>query len=231
MTTMRDGRLQRDNTVTGLEPGVAHAAAMLSLRSFPLTSVHGDRAVALLAAGCGGSSAPSGPGTHRSVLAYSQCMHAHGVPNFPDPSSSGGIDKGKVIALGSSPQINRAQNACEHTMPASRPRPANNRTSRADQVRRPPGDGEVPAQPRVPGLPRPDPARQPDPPDGDRRRDQPAPAGPRPGRRCLPRCHPRRDHPSHGRLGSYRAAESTRHGSPRTKARIGRSTPRGGRTG
>jgi hypothetical protein len=99
---------------------------MLALRSFTLTLVTATVAVALLAAGCGGSSAPSGTGTHRSVLAYSQCMHAHGVPDFPDPSSSGGIDKDKIIALGNGPQINRASSACEHVMPANGLGPANN---------------------------------------------------------------------------------------------------------
>jgi hypothetical protein len=49
--------------------------------------------VALLAAGCGGgspSSATAGRSTqHGSGLAYSHCMRSHGVPNFPDPNSSG----------------------------------------------------------------------------------------------------------------------------------------------
>jgi hypothetical protein len=99
---------------------------MLALRSFTLTPVTATVAVALLAAGCGGSSAPSGTGTHRSVLAYSQCMHAHGVPNFPDPSPSGAIDKDKIIALGNGPQINRASSACEPLMPTSGLGPTSN---------------------------------------------------------------------------------------------------------
>src|SRR5579862_9635245 len=57
-----------------------------------------------LAAGCGGSpgshvaqlspsttqsSRASGGSTHEHALAYARCMHAHGVPLWPDPESSG----------------------------------------------------------------------------------------------------------------------------------------------
>jgi hypothetical protein len=55
-------------------------------------------AAALVAAACGGtpSSAGSGgsptPGPNSSAgIAYSQCVRAHGVPNFPDPGSNGQI--------------------------------------------------------------------------------------------------------------------------------------------
>ena len=56
-------------------------------------------AVAMLAAGCGvvhislgsgsASSSASAP-TYAQVLALAQCMRSHGVPDFPDPSASGG---------------------------------------------------------------------------------------------------------------------------------------------
>ncbi len=78
-----------------------------------------------MAAGCGGSSAPSGTGAHRSVLAYSQCMHAQGVPDFPDPGPSGAIDKAKIIAVGNSPAINAASKTCAHVMPSTGLGPAN----------------------------------------------------------------------------------------------------------
>jgi hypothetical protein len=54
-------------------------------------------AVAVLAAACGGSaSPPAGPAAggskrYQQALAYSQCMRAHGVPNFPDPEPDGNI--------------------------------------------------------------------------------------------------------------------------------------------
>src|ERR1039458_7300395 len=51
----------------------------------------GAAAVAVLATACGGSapSSVSAP-TYAQVLALSQCMHSHGLPNFPDPNASGG---------------------------------------------------------------------------------------------------------------------------------------------
>jgi hypothetical protein len=53
----------------------------------------------------------------RDRVRYSDCMRAHGVPNFPDPSAAGGIP---FIAAGSgintlSPAFQGAQLAC-HTL-------------------------------------------------------------------------------------------------------------------
>jgi hypothetical protein len=63
-------------------------------------------AAALAAAACSGS--PSSPGlggspsaggsaNSSSGVAYSQCVRAHGVPNFPDPGSNGQIRKAAAI--------------------------------------------------------------------------------------------------------------------------------------
>jgi hypothetical protein len=38
------------------------------------------------------SAAPSSSSTATGALAYSECMRAHGIPNFPDPNSNGGIE-------------------------------------------------------------------------------------------------------------------------------------------
>jgi hypothetical protein len=91
------------------------------MRSHTLaTSVAAVAAISLLTAGCGsGSSPPAAATTQTEVLAYAQCMHSHGVPNFPDPDSSGAIPKDKIIALGDSPQLRAAERACLHVMPAS----------------------------------------------------------------------------------------------------------------
>lgn len=99
----------------------------------------------LLAAGCGGSSpsgiasiatttsqrtagataaagaASSGSGQEQrqqDALKYSQCMRANGVPGFPDPSSTGGIE----IPIGSgidpsSPAFESAQAKCQKLRP------------------------------------------------------------------------------------------------------------------
>jgi hypothetical protein len=72
--------------------------------------------LALLAAACGGghsastgstraggSSTAAGStnssSTSSQLLAYAQCMRAHGVPDFPDPDSSGLIPADRVKAL------------------------------------------------------------------------------------------------------------------------------------
>lgn len=86
-------------------------------------------AVALLAAACGGGGGSSS-GAHSTAyqkeLAYSECMRAHGVPNFPDPGSNGIIAiQGGRAAKGTSgrnqsvggPQMTRADNACRHLLP------------------------------------------------------------------------------------------------------------------
>jgi hypothetical protein len=43
-------------------------------------------------ASAGKSPTPSSSSTATGPLAYSECMRAHGIPNFPDPNSDGGIE-------------------------------------------------------------------------------------------------------------------------------------------
>jgi len=78
--------------------------------------------VALLAAACGGgspSSATAGRSTqHGSGLAYSHCMRSHGVPNFPDPNSSGTWPSAQQLGLGpNNPQYRAAIQACQPLLP------------------------------------------------------------------------------------------------------------------
>jgi hypothetical protein len=85
-------------------------------------------ALALLAA-CSGSPSSAGSGgspnagrsaSSPSALAYSQCVRSHGVPDFPDPPSSGGIPKGSAQEFGvSSTQYQAAQTACQDLFPAT----------------------------------------------------------------------------------------------------------------
>ena len=91
---------------------------------------------AAIAVGAGCSSGSPGPsvasagttpntraaatGSHASPLAYSQCMRAHGIKDFPDPDFSGG---GVRLSLGSrrpgsdlnlnNPTFQKAQQACQ----------------------------------------------------------------------------------------------------------------------
>jgi len=95
-------------------------------------------AVVLFAAACGGgsgsrspnvahvaASAPSGtPSPHGSAsgdaVAYSRCMRSHGVPNYPDPGSDGGLPKTGAKDLGVDPsQYDAAQQACQSALPAT----------------------------------------------------------------------------------------------------------------
>ncbi len=88
-------------------------------------------ALALLAAACGGSPSSTGSGgssnagasatsqsTSPSVLAFSQCMRSHDVPNFPDPDASGNgkFPNAQQLRVSSS-LYQTAENACQHLLP------------------------------------------------------------------------------------------------------------------
>lgn len=84
--------------------------------------------LSLLAAGCGGSAGSQvvqlGPTTSGSTagraVAYAHCMRSNGVPNWPDPNSSGVFDKSKLTLqqLGvSSSRLQSTQNTCRHLAP------------------------------------------------------------------------------------------------------------------
>jgi len=88
-------------------------------------------AVAVLATACG-SSAPSpasstlgGSVTVAQELALTQCMRGHGVPDFPDPSASGGFTltttpSGGAVDIDSS-QVQAAYGACRHLLAGDGP--------------------------------------------------------------------------------------------------------------
>jgi hypothetical protein len=93
-----------------------------------VAAVIASTGLALLAAGCGsggGSSTGSGGSPNAggstgsaSAVAYSACVRSHGVPNYPDPSSSGQLPKTDAGQLGvSSAQYEAAQRACRHLLP------------------------------------------------------------------------------------------------------------------
>ena len=49
---------------------------------------------------------------------FSSCMRSHGVPNFPDPSSGGGISIGPGSGIDpNSPKFRAAQQACQKVLP------------------------------------------------------------------------------------------------------------------
>jgi len=78
--------------------------------------------LALLAA-CGGPAAPSA--THAesqksALLAFSSCIRAHGVPDFPDPQPAGGFARSALNPIDqNSPQFLAAEKACRSLAIAS----------------------------------------------------------------------------------------------------------------
>jgi hypothetical protein len=95
--------------------------------------------LAFLAAACGGSpgshvaqlgstttqtntSSPNTPTTstqQNGTLAFANCMRSHGVPNLPDPDSSGKLVKETLQQLKvSDSEFRTAQTACQHLLPA-----------------------------------------------------------------------------------------------------------------
>jgi hypothetical protein len=68
--------------------------------------------------GSGGSPDAGGSTSSPSAVAFSACIRSHGVPNFPDPDSSGNLPKPDAHHLGvSSSQLQAAQQACQHLLP------------------------------------------------------------------------------------------------------------------
>src|SRR5579863_9403496 len=80
-------------------------------------------AIAMLAAACAGSGAPvsAAQTAYQKMLAYSQCMRAHGEPGFPDPQPNGNllVDGQKDHLNGA--LMNSANKACQHLLPKSVP--------------------------------------------------------------------------------------------------------------
>ena len=65
------------------------------------------------------SSSAGGSTGATGLLAYSSCVRSHGVPNFPDPTGSGGIPKETAQQLGvGQSQLQAAQNDCKDLLPA-----------------------------------------------------------------------------------------------------------------
>ncbi len=95
------------------------------------TLPRGQRMLAALAAvacivttaGCGSSNHGSKTSSAgHSMLAFSACMRSHGVPNFPDPSSSGGgLNIGGTGINPFSPSFKTAQAACHKVLPGGGP--------------------------------------------------------------------------------------------------------------
>lgn len=71
---------------------------------------------ALAVAACGSSSNKPHAASGGFALEFSNCMRAHGVPNFPDPSAGGGLELPAGINP-QSPSFQSAQKACSKFQP------------------------------------------------------------------------------------------------------------------
>jgi hypothetical protein len=83
----------------------------------------GLAATALLAAACSGDPSPTSAAdtAYQKMLAYSQCMRAHGEPGFPDPQPNGNLlIDGRQNHLNGT-MMNSANKACQHLMPKAKP--------------------------------------------------------------------------------------------------------------
>jgi hypothetical protein len=111
----------------------------MSAPSATAAAIVATAGLALLSAGCGGSSGsqvaqlsstatqstsssnpPSASAQQNGAVAFAGCMRSHGVPNWPDPNSSGVFDKTKLTPqqLGASgSRVQAAQTACQHLLP------------------------------------------------------------------------------------------------------------------
>ena len=107
-------------------------------------------AASVVAAGCGGDSESPGVaqiGTNaadsdtstdgspngdsdddsdgKDPTAFSRCMRSHGVPNFPDPDSDGGIEVGPNAGIDpDSPTFKAAERECQELLDINPPSPA-----------------------------------------------------------------------------------------------------------
>jgi hypothetical protein len=107
----------------------------------PVAAVLTSVAAALLATACGSNASSTGGATtgasslSATAVAYSRCMRSHGVPEYPDPNSSGQLPKitpGNEQQLGvSQTRFNTAQGACQRLWPYQAPTQAQQRSGLA----------------------------------------------------------------------------------------------------
>lgn len=102
-------------------------------------------AAALLAAACGGSPSSTGSGgspnaggsATSQLVAYTQCMRSHGVPDYPGPTSGGQMPKitsGQQVGVRDS-RLTAAQGACQDLWPYQAPTQAQQRQQLTDDVK------------------------------------------------------------------------------------------------
>jgi hypothetical protein len=77
---------------------------------------------ALALTACGSSNKSSHSSSYAAGIKFADCMRSHGVPNFPDPGSAGGIEIPAASGINpQSPAFQSAQKACAKLMPGGGP--------------------------------------------------------------------------------------------------------------
>jgi hypothetical protein len=98
--------------------GVVAVAGLVLLSAACTGASSGDHVARLSASTTtGDSAASSAASVQGGAVAFSRCMRDHGVSRFPDPDSSGVLQKVDLQQLGvSSTQLRSAQNACQQLL-------------------------------------------------------------------------------------------------------------------
>jgi hypothetical protein len=105
----------------------------------------------LLLSACGGSSKPKSASRANVFIAFSKCMRAHGVTNFPDPTGHG-INIGGTGINPRSPTFEAAQTTCFKLLPGGGPQ---NQKASAAQIRQADATAECMRTHGVSGYPDP----------------------------------------------------------------------------
>ena len=93
-----------------MKPISVRPAAIIALAGLAVLAACGSQPSAT---GSGGSSTST-----QQAVAFSRCVRARGVPNWPDPASGGQLPKETAQQLGvSNAQLQVALNACQHLLP------------------------------------------------------------------------------------------------------------------
>lgn len=128
-TTKPDaGSAQNGGPDPAKAPNRPRSASSRSILARRLVRSAGPAAIAcgLMLAACG-SSKPHSTTKSKSYVTgvkYAQCMRAHGVPNFPDPTPQGGISSSALsIVEKQSPALSSAQHTCQKLEPHGGPPP------------------------------------------------------------------------------------------------------------
>ena len=118
-------------------PGRARAAAVMIVLATALPAAACSSG-SPSSAGASGSPQAGGSANSSSGLAYSRCVRAHGVPNFPDPGSGGQLSKQAVVTALRAVSDSRAAaatGACARLNPAGQEDPVLTSQEQQDYLR------------------------------------------------------------------------------------------------